>query len=70
MLYEIDQIKRFLAEKYNLPYTESRIDGVVPDGEHTIPLGASLTPTRVVIRDNRIYIDPVDEPTIAENPTE
>lgn len=62
MLTEIAQIKRFLADHYGLPLENGesalliRVVGEVPDGEHMIPLGVSLTPTRVVIVDGRIHI--------------
>lgn len=66
MTYEIDQVKQFIAEKYGLPYEGGRVVGAVPDGEHLIPLGASLTPTRVAIRGGNIFIEPADAPDQAE----
>lgn len=62
MLYEIAQIKKFLANKYNLPLENEdsvgliRVVGYVPDGEHIIPLGVSEQPTRVEICDGVIHI--------------
>ena len=67
MITEIAQIKRFLANEYHLPLENAesdllcRIVGTVPDCDHMIPLGVSLTPTRVVIKDNQIHVDPKDE---------
>lgn len=67
MITEIAQIKRFLAKEYNLPLENGdsdalcRVVGQVPDCDHIIPLGVSLTPTRVVVKDDRIWIDPKDE---------
>jgi hypothetical protein len=64
VLTEIVQIKRFLANYYHLPLANAdndmmcRIVGLVPDCEHVIPLGVSLTPTRVVVKDDRIHIGP------------
>lgn len=65
MLNEIDQVKRFIAGKYGLPYEGGRVVGHVPDGEHVVPLGERRTPTRVGIRDGKIHIDPADAPAIA-----
>jgi hypothetical protein len=62
MILEISQIKAYLAKHHGLPLEgtglNTRVVGEVPDGEHTIPLGYKLTPTRVVIRDGAICIDP------------
>lgn len=62
MFLEIAQIKRFLANKYNLPLENPdndylvKVIGFIPDGEHTIPLGHSLTPTLVCVKDDKIEI--------------
>jgi len=64
MITEIAQIKRFLAAKHNLPLENPdndllvKVVGEVPDGEHMIPLGVTETPTRVVIKDGAIHVDP------------
>lgn len=56
MITEIAQIKRFLADHYQLPIENRendslcRIVGNVPDSEHLIPIGVSLTPTKIYIR--------------------
>jgi hypothetical protein len=62
MFLEIAQIKRFLAKKHNLTLENAdndhlvKVIGLVPDGEHMIPLGRSLTPTLVRIKDDKISI--------------
>ena len=64
MITETAQIKRFLANQYNLPLENAandlmvRVAGQVPDCDHIIPIGVSETPTRVVVKNDRIYIDP------------
>ena len=65
MITEIAQIKRFLADRYALA-TENysndwgiRIIDPVPDCDHMIPLGGGLKPTRVVVKDDKIHIDPL-----------
>jgi hypothetical protein len=64
MLLEIHQIKRFLAKQYNLPLENAdsaalcRVVGKVPDCEHMIPLGVTEVLCRVVVKDDRILIDP------------
>ena len=69
MITEIAQIKRYLADHYRLrteDYDKDwliRILDPVPDCEHMIPLGVSLTPTRVVVKDQKISIDP-QEPAV------
>lgn len=66
MMETIAQIKRFLAAKYDLLLVDAdnigmiRVDGIVPDSEHMIPLGVKQTPMKVRIKDDRIYIDPQD----------
>lgn len=58
MLYEIGQIKRFLVRHHGLKFKPGgdAIDGGIPDGDHVIPLGASETPTKVGIRNGRIFV--------------
>ena len=62
MLLEINQVKQFLADTY--PQCPRTIVGGevcvmdVPDCEHMIPLGVSHALTRVVVKGERIYIDP------------
>jgi hypothetical protein len=64
MLLEIEQIKVFLAKQYNLPLEgvpgNSKVVGV-PDCEHMIPIGESLTPVKVRVKDDMIHIDPRSE---------
>jgi hypothetical protein len=60
VLYEVTQIKEWLAENLGLR-TEGeggtlRIIDPVPDGEHIIPIGSSLTPFHVRIKDGRVYL--------------
>lgn len=56
MLYEINQIKAFLAKKFNLPYENGRVVGQVPDGDYEIPLGVKLTPYKVTLKNDTIHI--------------
>ena len=74
MLYEISQIKRYLAKVHGLTYEGSDLDGrvvggIVPDGEYMIPLGVSETPTLVAVKDDFISIDPVMPPIPGPAPT-
>jgi hypothetical protein len=65
MTTEVNQIKRFLAEKHGLKIEGTgeniKLVGTIPDGEHVIPLGASLKPRKVVIKDDRIHLGEVVE---------
>lgn len=66
MITEIAQVKRFIADKYNLKTENYKsdlfirvVDPIPEEGyDEIIPLGVSLTPTRVVIKNEGIYIDP------------
>jgi hypothetical protein len=66
MITEIAQIKRFLAKQYNLRLENENSDWMirvidpVPDCEHMVPLGVSLTPTKVRVQGDKIHIDPKD----------
>jgi hypothetical protein len=60
MMYEITQIKQWLIDNLGLRGEGEgwmlRVVDPVPDGEYVIPLGVSLTPTKVTIKDNQIHI--------------
>ncbi len=56
MIYEINQIRRWLAAHFGLPIEDCRILGPVPEGTYIIPIGVSETPHEVTIRDDRITI--------------
>ena len=62
MIAEINQIKRWLAKRFELRLEGEGLDikvvGTVPDGEYQIPIGRKPTKMRVVIRYGAIMIDP------------
>ena len=62
MIYEIAQIKRFLAKHHKLRLENPEnpatmyVVGEVPDGAHVIPIGRTNTPHHVSIKGGAIFI--------------
>jgi hypothetical protein len=61
MLLEIGQIMAWLRERFPDLRTEGsglsfRFLDPVPEGTYVIPLGRTLTPTYVTVKDDRIHI--------------
>lgn len=61
MIFEINQVKRWLAKAHSLPVEGEgtrnlRVLGTMPDGDYVIPIGRPAKNHRVNVRDNRIWI--------------
>jgi len=72
VIYEINQVKRFLAEKFGLKVEGGSdkahrlgwksdsdlrvVGGTVPDGDYEIPLGEKLVKHKVSIKGGNIWI--------------